>query len=158
MPEIAAIQFTQDQARTLTGVSAETLRHWRKTIPYLSAKSGKVARFSFADLMGLAATHELVGSFGVHVAMLRTGVDALFRLLATSRPASLDGAIVLVTATDAVIYEPESDRGFQVLGEIALMVPLTPLITKMQRHVLPIAPVSAQATLPFPPEVVKNRA
>ncbi len=76
----------------------------------------------------------------------------------TAVRASLDGAIVLVTATDAVIYEPESDRGFQVLGEIALMVPLTPLITKMQRHVLPIAPVSAQATLPFPPEVVKNRA
>lgn len=158
MPEIATIQFTQDQARTLTGVSAETMRHWRKTIPYLCTKSGKVARFSFTDLMGLAVTQELVNSFGVHIAVLRNGVDALFRLLAASRPASLEGAIVLVTATDAVIYEPESGRGFQALGQIALMVPLTPLITKMQRHVLPMAPVSVQATLLFPPEAAKDRA
>lgn len=158
MSEVAAIQFTQDQARTLTGVSAETMRHWRKTIPYLSTKSGKVARFSFTDLMGLAVTHELVDSFGVHIATLREGVDALFRLLAASGPASLDGAIVLVTATDAVIYESERERGSQIPSKTALMVPLTPLIAKMQRHMLPMAPVSGQATLPFPPEVVKNRA
>ena len=28
-----AIQFTQDQMRTLTGVSTETVRHWRKAVP-----------------------------------------------------------------------------------------------------------------------------
>jgi len=158
MTEVAAIQFTQDQARTLTGVSAETLRHWRKTIPYLSTKSGKVARFSFTDLMGLAVTHELVSSFGVHIAMLRDGVDALFRLLAASGPASLDGAIVLVTAADAVMYESQSERGYYVVSQMALMVPLTPFITKMRHHVLPMAPLTDQATLLFPPEVVKNRA
>ena len=54
MSSITAIHFTQDQMRTLTGVSVETVRHWRKTIPYLATKTGKAARFSFAELLGLA--------------------------------------------------------------------------------------------------------
>jgi len=158
MSEITAIQFTQDQARTLTGVSPETLRHWRKTIPYLATKSGKVARFSFTDLMGLAVTHELVSSCGVHIAALREGIDALFRLLAASGPASLDGAIVFVTATDAVMYEWGRDRGLHGLNRTGLVVPLTPLIATLQRHMLPAGPVSGQTALPFPPEAVKHRA
>lgn len=62
MPTITTIQFTQDQMRTVTGVSIETVRHWRKIVPYLATKAGKAARFSFADLLGLAVTNELVGS------------------------------------------------------------------------------------------------
>ncbi|WP_227509534.1 hypothetical protein [Ferrovum myxofaciens] len=81
------------------------MRHWRKAIPYLSSKTGKVARFTFADLLGLAVTHELVNSFGVHIATLSAGVDSLFRLLAASGPASLDGAIVFITSIEATLYE-----------------------------------------------------
>lgn len=154
MSEITAIQFTQDQTRTLTGVSVETVRHWRKAIPYLSSKTGKAARFTFADLLGLAVTHELVNSFGVHIAALSAGVDSLFRLLATSTPASLDGAIVLVTATEAILCEGPS----QALARPALIIPLAPFIMHIQRQVLPIAPTSNQAELPFPPEAVRSRA
>ena len=103
MSEVTAIQFTQEQARTLTGVSVETIRHWRKAIPYLSSKTGKAARFTFADVLGLAVTHELVDSFGVHIASLSAGVDAFFRLLASSGPASLEGAIVFITSTEATL-------------------------------------------------------
>lgn len=158
MSEVVAIQFTQDQARTLTGVSVEAVRHWRKTIPYLSSKTGKAARFTFAELLGLAVIHELVNSFGVHIATLSTGVDALFRLLAASGPASLERAVVFITATEADLYE----RGDEDLGHMptkpAFTVPLAPLMTSIQRHMLPAMPVSSQTALPFPPEVVRSRA
>ena len=154
MSEISAIQFTQDQTRTLTGVSVETMRHWRRAIPYLSSKTGKAARYTFADLLGLAVTHELVNTFGVHIATLSAGVDSLFRLLAASAPASLDGAIVLVTATEAILCEDPS----QALPKPALMIPLAPFITNIQRQVLPVVPTSNQTELPFPPEAVRNRA
>lgn len=159
MSEVTAIQFTQDQTRTLTGVSVETVRHWRKTIPYLSSKAGKAARFTFADLLGLAVTHELVISFGIHIATLSVGVDALFRLLAASTPASLDGATVFVTATEATLHEVGVDEGIgQVLAKPAFMIPLAPLMARIQRHMLPVMPVSRQTVLPFPPEAVRSRA
>lgn len=158
MPAISAIQFTQDQARTVTGVSVETVRHWRKTIPYLAAKTGKTARFTFADLVGLAVTNTLVGSLGVQIAALSGRVDALFRLLATIAPSSLDSAIVLITATDTSLYEHGSEGGDQLPSAPALMVPLAPLVANIQRYMLPIGRISPQVPLPFPPEAVRSRA
>ncbi|XXG31425.1 MAG: hypothetical protein WJ306_02195 [Ferrovum myxofaciens] len=146
------------KSRTLTGVSVETVRHWRKAIPYLSSKTGKVARFTFADLLGLAVTHELVNSFGVHIATLSAGVDSLFRLLAASGPASLDGAIVFITSIEATLYEGGVEGVGQVPAKPALMIPLAPLIAKIQRHMLPVMPASNQTTLPFPPEAIRSRA
>lgn len=158
MAKVTAIQFTQEQARTLTGVSAEAVRHWRKAIPYLSSKTGKAARFSFADLLGLAVTNEVVNSFGVHIATLSAGVDALFRLLAISGPASLDGAIVFVTATEALLHEAGAKGIDHVPAKPALMIPLAPMIDKIQRHMLPVMPGPSQTVLPFPAEAVRSRA
>lgn len=158
IPEVIAIQFTQDQTRTLTGVSVETVRHWRKAIPYLSSKTGKAARFSFTDLLGLAITNELVNSFGVHIAAMSAGVDALFRLLAMSGPTSLDGAVVFVTATEAILREAGPDGIGQVPAKPALTIALAPLITRIQQRMLPAMLVSSQTVLPFPLEVIRSRA
>ena len=105
MSAVTAIQYTQDQMRTLTGVSVETVRHWRKTVPYLASKTGKAARFTFADLLGLAVTNELVSSLGVHIATVSVGVDALFRLLGTSSALALNGSVAFVTATSATLCD-----------------------------------------------------
>ena len=158
MSEVTHIQFTQDPACALTGVSAETGRLRRKAIPYLSSKTCKAARFIFADLLGLAITHELVNSFGVHIATMSTGVDAIFRLLTASAPAALDGAIVFITSTEATLYQTGAEGVGQVPAKPALMIPLAPLITKIQRHMLPVISVSSQTVLPFPPEAVRRRA
>lgn len=158
MAEITAIQFTQDQARTLTGVSAETVRHWRKTIPYLSSKTGKAARFTFTDLVGLAITNELVKSFGVHIGAVSTGVDALFGLLAARGPASLDDALAFITPTEAIVREAGTDGIDRVPSKSAIVIPLAPYVEKIQQHVLPAAPVSRQTVLPFSLEVVRSKA
>jgi hypothetical protein len=158
MTEVVSIQFTQDQTRTLTDVSAETIRHWRKTIPYLSSKTGKAARFSFTDVVGLAVTNELVNSFGIHINAVSEGVDALFRLLATSGSVSLDCAVALITPTEAMLREVNSGDTGPTLAKSALIVPLAPLIAKIQQHMLPVMPVPNQTELPFPPEAVRSRA
>ncbi|MCK9285012.1 MAG: helix-turn-helix domain-containing protein [Rhodocyclaceae bacterium] len=158
MPTVPAIQYTQDQMRTLTGVSAETVRHWRKTLPYLASKTGKAARFTFADLLALAVTNELVSSLGVHITTVSAGVDALFRLLADSSILALNGAVVLVTPTSATLR----DTGPEGLGpaptQPTLAIPLDPLITRLQQHMLPIMSAPKQAALPFPPEAIRSRA
>ena len=157
MTVVTAIQFTQDQMRTLTGVSAETVRHWRKAIPYLAAKTGKAARFSFADLLGLAVTHELVNSLGVHIRTVSVGVDALFRLLSNATTPVLDGGVALITPTEASVRE-SANLGVSANAEPTLAIALDPLISRLQRHVLPDAPFPNQATLLFQPEAVRSRA
>ena len=157
MPVVTAIQFTQDQMRTLTGVSAETVRHWRKTIPYLATKTGKAARFSFADLVGLAVTRELVNSLGVHIGTVSVGVDALFRLLSNSTAPILEGGIALITPTEASLRE-SANWSIGTAAEPTLAIALAPLISRLQQHLLPVAPLPSQATLPFRPEAVRGRA
>lgn len=157
MPEFTVIQFTQDQMRSLTGVSAETVRHWRKTIPYLATKTGKAARFSFADLLGLAVTHELVNSLGVHIGTVSGSVDALFRLLEESAAPFLEGDIVIITPTTASVRDSGS-WSIDPSASPTLAIPLNPLISRLQQHVLPVAPSHSQASLPFPPEAVRSKA
>jgi hypothetical protein len=158
MLEVIAIQFTQDQTRALTGVSVETLRHWRKVIPYLSSKSGKAARFTFADLLGLAVSYELVNSFGINITGLSVGIDSLFRLLETSGIVKLDDAAVFVTATEATLFETGDAGISQSLTKPTLVIPLGPLMARIQLHMLPTMPTSTQRVLPFPPEAVQSRS
>jgi hypothetical protein len=158
MQTVTTIQFTQEQARTLTGVSVETVRHWRKAIPYLASKRGKATRFTFVELVGLAVTNTLVSSLGIQIAVLSGGVDALFRMLATVGPSSLSDSMILVTAADAFLFKPGTDQMSQLPSAPALIVPLAPLVADIQRHVLPIAPNPHQLELPFPPIAIRGRA
>jgi hypothetical protein len=156
MPTVAAIQFTQDQMRGLTGVSVETVRHWRKTVPYLASKTGKAARFSFADLLGLAVTNELVASLGVHIGTVNMGVDTLFRLLARSPATALEGGVALVTSSSASLAEARNWTVGTTM-QPTLAIPLSPLISRLQQNVLPVTPPPSQTALPFPPEAVRGR-
>lgn len=144
--------------RALTGVSAETVRHWRKTVPYLASKTGKAARFTFADLLGLAVTNELVSSLGVHIATVSTGVDALFRLLANNGTLALNGVVAFVTPTSAMLRETGPEGTGLAPTQPTLVIPLEPLIVRLQQHMLPLAPAPTQAALPFPPEAIRSQA
>jgi hypothetical protein len=152
MGNVASIQFTQDQVRALTGVPVETVRHWRKTVAYLSTKTGKLARFSFTDVVGMAVTYEIVNSLGVHIGTVRTGIDALFRLLAKIGPASLGCTTILVTTADAVLCKDDA-RG---LAAPAVIVPMAPIVARIQHQIMPasIGPVSVTSS----PQIFQRKA
>lgn len=153
MTEVVSIQFTQEQARTLTGVSPETVRHWRRAIPYLAAKAGKAARYTFPELVGLAATNEVVRTLGVHIAVVSDGVDTLFRLLASSNVTYFQDAVAVITADNAAL-----DRKITAFEQSALIVPLKPLVSRIQQSMLPALSNLRQTALPFPPKIVRSRS
>lgn len=155
MSGVPTIQFTQEQVRALAGVSAETIRHWRKAVPYLAGKPGKSARFTFADIVSLAITHEVTTTFGVHIGNVGVGVNALFQLLAETRPTQLENAVAVVTASKALLSSAE-DITLRGLDGPILVVPIDPLIARIQRQMLPIAAGAKQTTLPFPPHMVRS--
>jgi DNA-binding transcriptional MerR regulator len=155
MNEIQIIQFTQDQARTITGISSETLRHWRKNIPYLAEKSGKAARFSFSDLICLASTAKAIEAFGASISNIGPVIDSLFRMLAESRPAMLQNQAVVIREKNASIC---------YLGQIAkldfstpvMVIPLTQLTESMRQCLLPELSGEQQLEIPFTPQSVRG--
>jgi hypothetical protein len=151
------VDFTQDQARSLAGVPVETLRHWRKAIPYLSSKVGKATRFSFSEVVALAVTRELVETFGVHIATLSAAVDAMFSLVTETTPARLESATIAFSAHEARWYDTAS-QGANLLKQSVIVVPLTPIVSTLQRRILPFAETSRQEALRFPPESVRRQA
>lgn len=153
-----ALHFTQEQVRDVVGVPAEKLRHWRKAVPYLQRKAGKAARFTFADMLGLAVTLEIVDGLGIGIANLRTGVDKLFELLSRTEVSSLSDMVAVVSADGCRLCfareVPWSDA-----GEAFVAVPCWPLIERLSGQVLPIPiPSDPQSALPFPPQVLRASA
>ena len=148
------IQFTQEQAREIAQVSPGDVRAWRKAVPYLAAKPGKSARFTFADLVGLAITGELTGGFGVRISDIGLGVDALFSALAEARPAHLEGLTALVQRTTARLI-PAADLSARVVTEPLFLVPCDRFLLEIGSRMMPLVPGSGQVTLPFPPQIIK---
>jgi len=151
---LRTIQFTQEQARDLADVSPGDVRAWRKAVPYLAAKPGKAARFTFADLVGLAITANLTGAFHVRISDIGTGVDALFRALAEARPPHLEGLVALVDTASARLL-PEGDLAASQVTGPTFVVPCDPVLARIGQRMMPAAPGSGQTFLPFPPQMLK---
>jgi hypothetical protein len=139
--------YTQEQARSGTGIGQEALRHWRKHVPYLAAKSGKAARFSFGDLVGLAVTRELTDGLGISISQVHDGVELLFHALAREtiiRPGSvalLQGKLSLLIGADSQL---------SVLSRApAALIPLDPIIENLRAKFLSGLRLPPQSVLPF---------
>lgn len=151
---LRTIQFTQEQARDIAQVSPGDVRAWRRAVPYLAAKPGKSARFTFADLVGLAITGELTGTFGVRISDIGQSVDALFRALAEARPAHLEGLTALVQRTTARLI-PTADLTGRLVTEPMFVIPCNPFLLEIGGRMMPLMPSSGQVALPFPPQIMK---
>ena len=100
--------YTQEQTRSITGIGQEALRHWRRHVPYLAAKTGKAARFSFGDLVALAVTREITNGLGVNISQVHDGIESLFHTLAQQtviRPNSV--AVLQGHASSLVVAETQ---------------------------------------------------
>jgi len=152
---LATIQFTQEQARDIAEVSPGDVRAWRKAVPYLADKPGKAARFTFADLVGLAITSELTRRFGVRISDIGSSVDRLFRELADARPAHLEGFIALVGSASAGLLTIGDFSAGQI-SEPTLVVPCDPIVNRIGARMMPLTPSSAQSALPFLPHILRT--
>lgn len=150
---VFTIQFTQEQARRLVGISSETLRHWRTVTPYLRFKKGKAARFGFTDLVGLCAMRVLVGGFGVQVARMAPEFDALFRELGSVPIAELERLVVVLQSRKAVLI-PAARKVSVDHG--AIVVACGPIVEALRESILPVGSSPAQRPLPLPPRAVRS--
>ncbi len=148
MRRVPAIQFTQEQARAITGVSSQALRHWRKLVPYLAKKSGKAARFGFVDLVGIAAIQQIVDNIGVSVGSVQVGIESMLRILAMTRPSELQNTVLVIGVDRAEVRRMDELAGLHQSAPV-LLVPCNPLLEKMHGYVLPdLTIASTEPTFP----------
>ena len=155
MATIQSIRFTQEQARIAVGLAPEALRHWRKVVPYLAEHTGKSARFTFADLLGLATTNQLVSTLGVSIGSARVAVEAMFRLLAGTRTSTLRDAVIVLTSRGARLFHGDQPMKVEASGP-SIIVPCNALIRGMQERLAPGLEGEKQAALPFLPYVLQR--
>ncbi|SNT13758.1 hypothetical protein SAMN05421770_104336 [Granulicella rosea] len=147
-------RYTQEQARSVTGIGQEAIRHWRKYVPYLATKSGKAARFSFGDLVGLAVTRELTDGLGISISQVHVGVESLFHTLAAQtviRP----GSIALLQNKSSLLIGAENQLGMLTQTPAAL-VPIDPIIENLRTKFLNGLRLPPQSVLPFFAEAVSQ--
>jgi hypothetical protein len=146
------IQFTQEQARTLSAVTPEAWRHWRSVIPYLASKRGKAARFSIGDIVALSVTQEAVQGLGISVSRLSTGLDHLFHQFATERPSVLANSVALIMPSRTVLAT--GDDLAMAVGQLAIAVACGPIVERLSAGTFQIVAEDFQPALPFPPRVI----
>lgn len=149
----AEFLYTQEQARAVTGIGQETLRHWRKMIPYLAAKSGKRARFSFGDFLGLSVTREVTGGLGVSISHVRDGIESLFGILSEETVVHPGSIAVLRNSISFIVREPQLGS---LRGEPAVLVPLDPVIEGLQSKLLHGLKLPPQSVFPFFAEAISR--
>ena len=66
--------------------------------------------------------------------------------------------LVLAAERLSMTQPAASPTSIQFSASPTLAIPLNPLISRLQQHVLPVAPSHSQASLPFPPEAVRSKA
>lgn len=126
--------YTQEQARAITGIGQETLRHWRKVVPYLAIKSGKAARFSFSDLVGLLVTRRVTERLGVNISQVQGGIDCLFRLLA-NEGIFRAGTVAVVQSSVSLLMGSEAQLK-ELLNGPTVLIPLDQVIEDLQAKLL----------------------
>lgn len=81
-----------------------------------------------------------------------------FGCWSTSSALALNGSVAFVTATSATLCDIGPEGIGPAPTQPTLVIPLDPLIMRLQQHMLPIVPTPSQAALPFPPEAIRSRA
>jgi hypothetical protein len=160
---IQAMTFTLSQVRSVVGLSTETYRHWRRTLPCLAARSGRAARFSFGDLVALALLRCAIDDLGLSVSQFAGNAKELFDTCTSLSWVGTTGVQVLVTRKSE-IAEPLKRRPFALISvEIAVgmpasfieptvVIPLDPIADKLRQLLFSAADLQEdQFSLPLPP-------
>lgn len=78
------MQYTQSQVRNAIGAGEQTMRYWKRVLPFLKKKSGKSALFSAGEMLALSVINQLVQAHKMDISVIGPISDDLFSIC--SRP------------------------------------------------------------------------
>ena len=153
------MRYTQSQVRELLAVSGEAFRRWRNAIPALALRKGHGPAFSPGDLVALALISDLINQFGLRVNTIAARFDELFEICNAHSWPVLEACAVAISGQATRIMRPDEPQESPGGGESTLLlIPLRPVVKRLQARLISAAQEDPQARLQFPPVGVKVEA
>lgn len=150
------VKLTPAQFRDALGISQETLRHWRKSLPVFRGRNGYAPAFTTGDLMVGAVVKLLRDQWGISVAVFAEQSVALSEVLGRTPWPSLSASAVRLSLADkGCILVPVTNR--QPVDVPCLIIPLAPIVEHLTAALLQDQDRS-QAPIYFPPVEVGRKA
>lgn len=150
----AFMRFTPSQALDLIGITAETLRYWKKSMPSLTGKRGHAPCYTRAEIIGLIVIRRLVRDFRMDVSALAMQSETLFSLC--SAQWALPSHRLLRVTCDGRVTVHETMAGVD-FAEAAFVFPLDTAIQELNDR-LNEQDSEAQMELCLPPVSLKATA
>jgi DNA-binding transcriptional MerR regulator len=147
------MRFTPSQALDLIGITAETLRYWKKSMPSLAEKRGHAPCYTRAEIVGLIVVKRLVKDFRMDVSVLAPQSQRLFDLC--SAQWALPSRRLLRVTCDGHVTAHET-LGNVDFAEAAIVFPLDTAIRELEDR-LNEREGEVQMELGLPPVAVKNK-
>ena len=146
------MRFTPSQALDLVGITAETLRYWKKSLPSLAGKRGHAPCYTRAEIIGLIVIRRLVRDFRMDVSALATKSETLFGLCSVHW--ALPSRRLLRVTSDGRVSAHEALAGVD-FAEAAIVFPLNTAIQELEDR-LNEREGAAQMELGLPPVSVNT--
>ena len=118
------LKLTPQQVVLLTGLTEQTLRHWRVALPPLQGLNGHRPCFEPGDAMALLVLGHLVKNMGFTIASLTDIAIPLFHICRTTHWSEL--------ATHYLLVDTESGNIFTISG--AFELPTKPMLLLPMRQ------------------------
>ncbi len=144
------MEYTLTQFRDSVGLSLETHRHWKRVLPPLTRRRGRLPCFTIGDLIAAGVVSRITEGAGVRVGHLSDIADALFTLCNSSSWATLVGS-TLVIDLERRVCELVPPGIIPSVKELVLFCRLDPILDGLRAKLLKDQQTPAQSSLRFPP-------
>lgn len=140
--------YTLQFALEATGISSQTLRHWRKVLPPLRGRSAHRPCFSAGDLLALRVLDAWVNGLGCKVSRLQVSSSALFALCTEEAWSRIEQSLLAHDlATDT--WELIADGTPMRWSNGVVVLPIGMLAAELSERLIG-NPSSPQTSLEFP--------
>lgn len=152
------MRYTPSQVRHVVGITQETLRHWRRTLPSVRGLKGHAPVFRPGQLLGLAVVKVLVEDLGLTVGALGAAERDIFDICNSPQWGRLARGHLLIRPIEGQVTFMGAVSNID-LDRPAILLPLEPIVTAVRLALLEAAPEEFQQYLAFPPvDVGEGRA
>lgn len=144
------VLYTPGQLRSAIAIAPETYRHWKKALKPLRRGRGHSPCFTSGDLVAVSVIKSLATDMAVRVGALAPIGETLFELCNLSPWPALERAKLVVDIPGAQLQlRPELAE--IVSDQPLIMIPLSPIVSRLREQLLAANDDREQASLLFPP-------
>ncbi len=149
------MDYFPSQVKTLSGLTDESFRHWRRVLPSIQGRKGKKANFSHGDVLALSIIKLIVMELGINVGKLTKISTEIFTICNDRSWLELNrGIFVIEPHLNKVEYIVESE--FQSASDFFIQIRCQPIIAKLQTHIFTNTKENKQKELEFEPLLIKT--